>query len=311
MWLCWPHDEITFPERLPKVEQEFVKIISALHESERVALIVLDEPMQRRAAAMLQAAGVGLDKITFHQTRYVDGWLRDCAPLFVRDEHNDLAASIWRFNAWGNKFPDLLPDAALSEKIASWLALPARRANLVLEGGAIEVNGQGVCLATEQCLLNPNRNGNITWEVMESYLKDYLGVQKTIWLPEGIVNDHTDGHIDEVARFVSENRVVCGYEEDTSDPNYKILQASYEILSQHFEVIKLPMPHQALPASYTNFYIGNQVVLAPVFGDLNDERALQILTEQFPGRKIVPIDCREIISGGGAVHCLVMQQPKP
>lgn len=316
VWLAWPHDEITFSGRLAKVEQDFVKIISAIHQSEQVELIVLDEPMKVRASEMLSRAGVILGKVNFRMTHYVDGWMRDCSPLFVRDDKNELVATNWRFNAWGSKFPDLLPDAALPEKIAKWLELPIRKADLVLEGGAIEVNGEGVCLTTEQCLLNPNRNPGKSHEDIEKYLQDFLGIEKTIWLKEGIAGDHTDGHIDEVARFVGKNKVVSSYEDNENDPNYEILKSAYEELAKHFEVIKLPMPHMQYddgsrsPVSYTNFYIGNTVILAAVFGDPRDAEALEILALQFPGRQIIPIDCRDIIYGGGAVHCLLMQQPK-
>lgn len=315
VWLSWPHDEITFPGRLAKVEDDFIKIIGAIHQSERVELIVLNEQMKKRVGEMLRAARVNLSRISFRLTDYVDGWMRDCSPLFVRDEADKIIATTWHFNAWGNKFPDLLPDAALPAKIASWLSLPALETNLVLEGGAIDVNGQGICLTTEQCLLNPNRNPGKTRADIEKFFGDYLGIKKTIWLEKGIVNDHTDGHIDEVARFIGTAKVVCGYEEDKADPNYPVLKAAHEELAKHFEVIKLPMPHmnyedgRPAPVSYTNFYIGNTVVLAAVFGDQNDERVLEILEREFSGRKVVPIDCRGLIYGGGAVHCLVMQQP--
>jgi agmatine deiminase len=196
------------------------------------------------------------------------------------------------------------------------------KAGIIVEGGAIDVNGLGVCLTTEECLLNENRNPGKTRAEIEKYLGDYLGVRKTIWLGNGLVNDHTDGHIDEIARFVSPGRIVCAFEDDPGDENYGTLRANYKTLTgaadidgRPFDVIKLPMPHvryedgRKAPVSYTNFYIGNSVVLAPVFKDENDAAALKILRGCFPGREVVGIDCSDIIYGGGAIHCMTQQQP--
>lgn len=330
VWLAWPHDEISFPGRVPKVQSDVVKIISAIHTSEQVELFVLDDAMQTKASGMLTAAGVDLSKVTFRQANYMDGWMRDCGPIFVKDPTGKQLLIKWVFNQWGNKFPDLLPDDALPYKIKAWLNLKMEQPELVLEGGAIEVNGAGICLTTEQCVLNENRNGGKTKLDVEKFFADYLGIKKTIWLWKGLVNDHTDGHIDELARFVAPNKIVCAYEDNEQDENYAILKNNYETLTEAtsledkpFEVIKLPMPHvnyqdapdgseagAKAPVSYTNFYIGNTVVLAAVFNDPNDNKALEIIQSCFPDRKIMPIDCSDIIYGGGAVHCMTMQQPK-
>jgi agmatine deiminase len=208
--------------------------------------------------------------------------------------------------------------------------MPVIKANLVLEGGAIDINGQGICITTEQCLLNENRNIGKTKKDIEKCLEDYLGVKKTIWLYEGLVNDHTDGHIDELARFVGPNTIVCAYEDNPNDENYTILKNNYETLQaatnldgKPFKIIKLPMPHMNFegtaagisgtdskaPVSYTNFYIGNTVVLASIFNDPNDAKALEIIQSCFPDRKVVGIDCSDIIYGGGAIHCMTQQQP--
>ncbi len=329
IWLAWPHDEISFPGRIPKVENDVVKIISAIHQSEQVELLVLDGHMKAKASEMLKTAGVDLAKVTFRVTNYMDGWMRDCGGIFVKDEAGKTLVVKWIFNVWGGKFPDLLPDDVLPFKIQEWLGLQMLQPGVVLEGGAIDVNGKGLCLTTEQCVLNENRNKGKTKLDIEKYLEHFLGIKKTIWLFEGIVNDHTDGHIDEIARFVGENKIVCAYEENEKDENYAILKNNYETLcaatnleGKPFEVIKLPMPHMNFkdapagnsadskaPVSYTNFYIGNKVVLAAVFNDPNDQKAIKILQECFPDRKVVPIDCTDLIYGGGAVHCMTQQQP--
>ncbi len=329
IWLAWPHDEISFPGRVGKVQNDVAKIILAIHQSERVELFVLNSTMQKNASNKLTALGVDLSKITFRFANYMDGWMRDCGPIFVKDQTGQLSLVKWIFNQWGGKFPDLLPDDALPYKIKEWLNLKMQQPELVLEGGAIDVNGAGMCLTTEQCVLNENRNSGKTKRDVEKYLADYLGIKKTIWLWKGLVNDHTDGHIDELARFVGPNKIVCAYEDNEKDENYAILKNNYETLEsatnlegKPFELVKLPMPHinftdvvagqpetNKAPVSYTNFYIGNTVVLAAVFNDPNDVKALEILQSCFPGRKVVPIDCSDIIYGGGAVHCMTQQQP--
>ncbi|MBI3231954.1 MAG: agmatine deiminase family protein [Candidatus Doudnabacteria bacterium] len=329
VWLAWPHDQISFPGRVEKVEHDVVTIILAIHQSEQVELLVLNDLGFERANTLLRKAGVDLKKITFRIADYVDGWMRDCGPVFVKSPDGKLAMIKWIFNQWGGKFPDLLPDDKLPYKIKAWLSLEMLEPQLVLEGGAIDVNGQGLCLTTEQCVLNENRNLGKTKKDVEKYLADYLGVKKTIWLFEGLVNDHTDGHIDELARFVGPNKIVCGYEDNEKDENYAILKNNYETLEaatnlegKPLEIIKLPMPHvyfkdqpagneagSKAPVSYTNFYICNTVVLASIFNDPNDAKALEIIQSCFPDRKVVGIDCSDIIYGGGAIHCMAQQVP--
>ncbi len=338
IWLAWPHDEISFPGRIPKVEADVVKIICAIHQSEQVELLVLDTAMQARASSILKDAGVDLFKITFRQVHYMDGWMRDCGGMFVRSSSSPLEGGVrggnytlvkWIFNQWGGKFPDLLPDDNLPYSIRDWLNLPLLEPQLVLEGGAIDVNGQGLCLTTEQCLMNENRNLGKTKKAIEEYLAKYLGVKKTLWLYEGLVNDHTDGHIDELARFVGPNKILCAYEDDPKDANYTILKNNYETLldarnleNEPLEIVKLPMPHiyfkdsavglkeeAKAPASYTNFYIGNKVVLVSLYNDPNDQTAMEIIQSCFPDRQAVGIDCSDIIYGGGAIHCMTQQQP--
>ncbi len=328
IWLAWPHDTITFPTSLNKVRTDVVKIISAIHQSEQVELLVLDDAMQKQASDKLQIAGIDLSKITFRQTDYMDGWMRDCSGLTVKDETGKPSLINFIFNIWGNKFPDLEIDKQIAEKVSTWVGISKIDLPIVLEGGAIDVNGSGVLLTTEQCLLNINRNPGKTKEELEKYFAEYLGVKKTIWLKKGLFNDHTDGHIDDIARFASANTILCAFEENPEDENYQSLKDNFEQLSKEtdafgkpFQIIKLPMPHfsyeveaagthsKKAPASYTNFYIGNTVVLVPVYNDPSDTKALEIIQKCFPNKKVVGIECRDLLYGGGAVHCLTMQQP--
>lgn len=330
IWLSWPHDEISFPERVEKVEKAVSEIILAIHKSEKVELLVLDEKMQKKAEKILLELNVDLNLVSFRLVDYMDGWMRDCGPIFVKDSSNQTAITNWIYNVYGGKFPELLIDDKLPGKINEWLKMPIMHPKLVLEGGAIEVNGQGICLTTEQCVLNENRNIGKTKKDVEKYFEEYLGIKKTIWLWKGLVNDHTDGHIDELSRFVSSNKILCAYEDDPNDENYVILKNNFETLEtatnlegKPFEIIKLPMPHiyfkdnapgtskgEKAPVSYANFYIGNKVILVSLYNDPNDQKALEIIQSCFPDRKAVGIDCSDIIYGGGAIHCMTMQQPK-
>lgn len=323
VWLAWPYDEITFPERVEKAEAAFVKIIAAVHKSERAELLVLDDEMMERAHGMLAQTGVDMTRINFHITDYADVWLRDTGPIFVKDGAGKTVITKWVFNSWGNKFPELLKDAAIPAKIAEWKDLPVLEPDIIIEGGAVDVDGAGMCLTTEQCLLNENRNPGKSKADIEKYLEEYLGVRKTVWLKEGLLNDHTDGHIDELARFVAPGRIVFAFEDDPDDENSGILADNYKTLTEAadidgrpFELIRLPVPHvryddgTKAPVSYTNFYISNRVVLVPTFNDENDDEALGILRDCFPGREVAGIDCSDIIYGGGAIHCMTQQQPE-
>lgn len=227
----------------------------------------------------------------------------------------------WNFNAWGGKYCELMGDVKIPCHIARDLGIRCFRPGIVLEGGSIDVNGSGTLMTTEQCLLNPNRNPHMSRWDMEFYLREYLGVRKIIWLRRGIAGDDTDGHVDDVARFVSPRRVVLAFEEDKDDENHEPLRENYEILKHEtdqdgnpLEVIRLPMPgyvgdEERLPASYANFYIGNRAVLVPVFGHRNDARALSIIGALFPDRKVVGIDALAMVYGLGTIHCVTQQQP--
>lgn len=337
VWLAWPHDRISFPN-LEKVEQTFIQIVSAIHNTERVEMVVRDEAMKSRAEKMLAAAGADVSKINFHIFDYADVWTRDTAPTFVvkpaaaslsppyqgGNVRGDLAAVKWKFNAYGNKWPALLKDDNIGYFVAKALKTQIFEPGIVMEGGSFDVNGSGSLLTTEQCLLNQNRNPKLSREQIENNLREYLGVKNIIWLKQGIAGDDTDGHADDIARFVNQNTVLAAYEDDETDENFSVLKANYDILKaakdeegRRLNIIKLPMPSltredgSRLPASYANFYIGNGKVLVPIFSQPNDEKALLIIQKQFPDREAVGIECSDMVHGFGAIHCATQQQPKP
>jgi agmatine deiminase len=322
IWLSWPHDSTTFTSGVEKVEQTYVQIIKNLYKDEYVNLFVKDEDMKQKATCMLQKANVDLKRINFFAFDYADVWFRDYGPIFVKRKNEELAIVHWTFNSWGQKYEELLKDAEIPHLINTQMHLTCFEPGIILEGGSIDVNGKGTLLTTEQCLLNKNRNACLSKEKIEKYLMDYLGVSHIIWLHSGILGDDTDGHVDDIARFVNAKTVVCAYE-DSDDENGRALKQNYEILCQStdqdgkkLKIVKLPMPgaieynKKRLPASYTNFYIANQTVLVPTFQSKNDKRAISILQKLFPERIIVGIDCVDLICGFGAIHCITQQQPK-
>ncbi|RXE57205.1 peptidyl-arginine deiminase [Methanoculleus taiwanensis] len=321
IWLSWPHDTESFPD-LAAVEASYVSLIAAIHRDEAVNLLVTGAEMKGRVAALLQAAGVAGDRISFYATPYADVWFRDYGPTFVVNrEERRIALVNWTFNAWGGKYDELLRDDGIPLVINRELNLPVFTPGIVMEGGSIEVNGKGTVLTTQQCLLNRNRNPHLSRTELEGYLRDYLGIRHVIWLKDGIAGDDTDGHIDDIARFVNPTTVLCALEDDETDENYALLRENYEILKASTDqdgnpltVVPLPMPgrvggERRLPASYTNFYIGNNTVLVPVFGHRNDERALAVIRGVFPDREVVGIDCTAMVHGLGTLHCISQQQP--
>ena len=323
IWLSWPHDPITFPERVEKVEKTYVELIRAIWNSERVNLFVVDDAMKKRAIGFLKEGGVDPAGIAFHIYDYADVWFRDYGPAFLLNKKSkDLAMTHWIFNAWGGKYETLMKDTNIPDFINQRMKIPCFKPGIVLEGGSIDVNGKGTLLTTEQCLLNKNRNPHLTREDIEVYLKEYLGVTHIIWLKNGIEGDDTDGHIDDIARFVNPTTILCTYEENRNDENYSILRENYEILlnakdqnGDRLNIIKLPMPgfvgdeEGRLPVSYANFYIGNKVVLVPIFGHENDMKAMEIIQDQFPNRRVVGINCADLVYGLGTLHCISQQQP--
>jgi agmatine deiminase len=323
VWLSWPHDRETFPD-LAAVERAYIGIITALRGSETVNLLVTGDAMRTRVEAMLEEEGVDTEGIQFHAADYADVWFRDYGPTFVVNKKTgDLAMVHWTFNAWGEKYPELMEDTRIPLVMNLEMALPVFTPGIVLEGGSVEVNGCGTVLVTEACLLNPNRNPHLSRSEIEGYLEANLGAGHVIWLRQGIAGDDTDGHIDDIARFVDARTVLCAVEENEDDENYAVLQENLATLRSSTDqdgtplrVVPLPMPgrvggEERLPASYANFYIGNTVVLVPVFGHPNDEVALARIRGFFPDREVVGIDCTAMVEGFGAIHCISQQQPSP
>jgi agmatine deiminase len=321
VWLAWPHDPTTFISGVEKVEETYVQIVKLIHCDEKVNLFVRDEAMKQKATALFKKNGIDLSRIRFFLFDYADVWFRDYGPIFVVDGSGELAMVRWVFNSWGEKYEELLKDRRIPEVINERMGLKCFEPGIVLEGGSIDVNGKGALLTTEQCLLNKNRNSRLKKEEIEQFLKDHLGVTCIIWLKSGIVGDDTDGHVDDIARFVNASTVVCAYD-DEDDENSEALRKNYELLCQSTDqdgkklrVVKLPMPGnicydgKRLPASYTNFYIGNGTVLVPTFESENDEAAISILQKLFPKRKVIGVDCVDLICGFGAIHCITQHQP--
>jgi agmatine deiminase len=349
-WLSWPKDPETWPDRVPQVEEIFLQMMAALAPNEIVNLLVNDA--EAEAAVRARSVFPAVENIRFHQIPTVDSWIRDYGPNFLMSDKLQLvdtsagetpgteldklkfighliAYNDWIFNAWGNKYEELKQDDTIPARLESLLAMPRFETGIVMEGGSIEVNGAGCVLTTEQCLLNPNRNPQLSKVEIEQYLKSYLGLEKILWLGEGIVGDDTDGHIDDIARFVAPNVIVCAVEDDPEDANYKLLQDNLKRLramtntdGRPFDIVTMPMPGvvggtstdkrnlDRLPASYANFYIANGVVLAPVFGQANDARALETLQQLLPDRRVVGINCEPLVWGMGTIHCVTQQQPE-
>ncbi len=271
----------------------------------------------------LQSNSIDKEKIIFHHFNYMDIWIRDYGPIFVVNQNEKkLAMTHWIFNAWGEKYEELKNDTIVPSIINQSLKIHCYTPGIILEGGSIDVNGKGTLITTEQCLLNEKRNPDLSKKEIEFFLMKYLGVKKTIWLKGGIAGDDTDGHVDNIARFVNQVTLLCAYEDDKDDENCSILKNNYEILENStdqdgnkFNIIKLPMPgyvsdgETRLPASYANFYIGNDVLLVPVFGHENDQKAMGIIQDCFPTRTTVGIHCVDLVHGLGTIHCISQQQP--
>ena len=316
-WIAWPHNEEDWPGRFEPIPWVYGEIVRKLSQVERVRILVQNEDLEASARAILTRLGANLPAVEFRRQPTDRVWARDFAPSFVRAETGGIAAVKWRFTGWA-KYENHLLDEAAGRAIPGMAGVPMIEPDLVLEGGAIDVNGAGWLMTTEECLLSPiqARNPGLRREALEEKLSKYLGVNRVVWLRNGIVGDDTHGHVDDLARFTSANTAVVVAEDDPADPNYEPLRENLEILKQTGLGIRtLPMPAPLwfdgvrLPASYANFYIANKTVLVPVFNDPNDRIALNTLAECFPDRKIIGINCVELIWGLGTLHCMTQQQP--
>ena len=348
-WLSWPRRKgISFPGKgaYDKAVLALAKMVHALADSEPVNINVCDAAQKEDVKKTLTQVGARHSHVTFFHIPTNEPWCRDHGPIFVTRKPAPRALILdWGYNAWGFKYPPFDDDDYVPTAVAEKLGLPVEYPGMILEGGSIDVNGEGLLLTTRSCLLNPNRNPDLKQAQIEHRLRDFLGVREILWLGDGIEGDDTDGHIDDIARFVSADTIVCAIEEDENDKNFEPLKANHDYLAgltckpapdhgrhddaadedeatgeddgllPRFQVVKMPMPRrivrdgQRLPASYANFYIGNKVVLLPTFADTNDRWAAAILEKAFPGRRVIGIDCRDLIWGLGAFHCLTQQQP--
>lgn len=319
-WLAWPNDRDFFGDRFNNVENTYVEIIRALHKSEPVKLVVLNQASEERVRDILKSGGIDMSQITFYQADYVDVWMRDYGPTFIKNGSKSEWVK-WNYDGYGGTFPELFKDDKVFISLKDSIPFEMRGAEFAMEGGAIDVNGKGTLITTKECLIE-NRNLGKSKEETESVLKKYLGVNNIIWLNKGLTNDHTDGHIDEVARFVSPSKILIASESNPNDENYDRLIENYNILENSvdqdgnkFEIVKLPMPHMSYddgskaPVSYANFYVANKIVIVSIFQDENDQKAIDIIKSCFKDKEIITIDCRDLIYGGGAIHCITQQEP--
>jgi agmatine deiminase len=333
-WLAWPHNRSDWPGKFEPIQWVYAEIVRYLSRVETVDIIVHDAREKARARKVLTRSGAGLKNVLFHQWPTNRVWTRDSGPIFVRREstRDPVAITNWRFNAWA-KYPDCKLDNQLPARIGQKLKLPqftpvisrkGKPYHVILEGGSIDVNGQGLMLTTEECLLSPvqQRNPGLSRQELEEVFAEYLGIEKVIWLGCGITGDDTHGHVDDISRFVASDTVLTATEPHRADPNYEPLRENLRRLrratglrGRRLQLVELPLPRpvlfdkRRLPASYANFYIANQLVLVPTFNDPNDRTALNLISQLFPKHEVVGIYCGDFIWGLGAIHCATQQQP--
>ncbi|MFN0049280.1 MAG: agmatine/peptidylarginine deiminase [Cytophagales bacterium] len=324
-WLSWPHNKDTWPMdgKYQAMIKQYCHLIGTLAQFELVNINIGDIELENEAKQHLRDNGFSdLSNIKFHYFKTNDAWCRDHGPIFITNERGEKAITNWQYNAWGGKYPPFDADNNIPQQISNLKHFPIFSPDIVMEGGSIEVNGKGTLMTTKACLLNKNRNPHLTQTDIEAYLMAFLGVKHIIWLEDGIVGDDTDGHIDDLSRFVDASTIVTIVEEDETDANYVILKENLETLhsltdqdSKPFTIVTLPMPApvytngERLPASYANFLIANGCVLVPIFNDKNDQKALDILQSCFADRKVIGIPCRDIVWGLGTIHCMSQQEP--
>ncbi len=325
IWLSWPHNAETWPGHFEEIPAIFAEIVRLLTSSGLVRINVSDDQMAEEARRLLGEKGADLNQVRFHRHPTNDSWVRDHGPIYVvRQQSSQRQRAIidWDYNAWGGKYPPFDLDDAVPRGIAEEFHEQRFVPHMVLEGGSIDVNGKGTLLTSEACLLHSNRNPDLSREEIEQRLKDYLGITRILWLGEGIAGDDTDGHIDDMTRFVAPSKVVTCLEQDRTDENYHPLRENWKRLrrmtdqdGRPLQIVPLPMPEpifcngQRLPASYANFLITNRIVLMPWYDDTRDRQAQDLLQSLFPDRQVIGVDCRQLVWGRGAIHCLTQQQP--
>lgn len=317
-WTAWPAAEDLWLEEIEPAQEQFTKMLEHLAPSETINLLVANEKAKKEAQSFLKHSS-----INFIDIPYGDIWLRDTAPIFLKSKNLNKKAMVrFKFNGWGGKY--IFPyDNEVSQKIADKVDFPFYQAPLVFEGGSIDVNGQGLALTTRECLLNKNRNPGLSQIQIEELIKKTLGIEKLLWLNQGLLNDHTDGHIDNIARFVSPTKVLCMKPSGNNDPNteayseiYRDLCKMSDVQGQSLEIVQIPSPGkikdrngEIIPASHMNFYIANETVIVPTYESIYAREALAMIAECFPDRKTVGLRANAIITGGGSFHCITQQEP--
>jgi len=323
VWLSWPHKRASWPGNFRPIPAKFAEIVAHISRREKVR-INISGPLRKRAESLLRKAGATLAAVELYNHPTNDAWCRDHGPIFVRnDRTGEVALTDWIFNAWGAKYSPFGLDNDIPKRMGRALGLRRFEGKAVLEGGSLDVNGRGLLLTSEQCLLNPNRNPSLTRAQIERNLRVQLGVRSVLWLGEGIAGDDTDGHVDDIARFFKPDGIVACLERNPLDANHRPLAENWERLrdfrtpaGRRFDLVMLPMPEpvafrgRRLPASYANFLVINGAVLIPTFRQpRRDAQALATLAACFPGREMIPIDCRDLVLGLGTLHCISQQQP--
>jgi len=358
-WTSWPFDDELWVGHLDGVRRDFADLVATIARFEPVNLNVRDEETEGDARRRITAAAQRLDaataeaviaNVTYRRLPLNDVWFRDNGPLFVQEgvrgpavppgvagahqvagtngsagtAPGRVALTDWGFNAWGEKYAPWTDDDRAPATLAARLNMRRFAVPAIMEGGSLEINGHGVCLTTRSCLLEPNRNPDLSAAEIELLLRDYLGVTQLVWLEEGLEGDHTDGHIDTIVRFTDDDTIVCSVEPRQDDPNHATMARNLAQLNTlrradgtPYRVVELPLPlrrmeleGERLPPTYANFYVGNGFVVVPQYGDANDEPALEVLRPLFPGREVIGLSAESLITGGGAFHCVTQQQPK-
>lgn len=323
--LHWPSNRETWPdERLERVEKVYLDIIKNLSNYEKIILFVEDALVHKRVKNLFSENGIENFQITIHEYPINDVWARDCGPIFVRIG-NEFVITDWEYNAWGEKYPPWDADNNLPKFLSEYYKINRTAIKMVLEGGSIEVNGRGDLLTTESVLLNPNRNPALSKIEIEQRLKKYLGAENIIWLKKGLKGDDTDGHIDDLTRFLNEDTVLTMVCEDKNDVNYSVLEENLEILKsaklhngRSLKVETLTLPNtkiegttvdgqEYVPASYANFYLANGCVLVPLYDELQDQKALVLFKKYFPNREVIGVQCADLVWGQGSIHCITQQ----
>lgn len=328
-WLVWPQNVSDWPGKFSRIKRVYREIVSHLSESEKVKIVVNPGETRKRAEGFLREGSADLASVEFYEFPTDRSWIRDSGPFFVRGDSGKLSVLDFGFNGWA-KYPDWENDDMVPRFVAETLRLdsetPARLGKkIILEGGSIDVNGKGSLITTKQCLLSVDkqvRNPSFEKEDYEEIFSEYLGATNVLWLSGGIEGDDTNGHVDDICRFTDPSTVVLSLEDSPEDPNYSPLRENLEMLQdlkleegRKIEVVPLPMPSplfldgERLPATYTNFYISNEKVLAPIYNDPKDREALGILSELFPAKRVVGINCVDLAWGFGAIHCMTKEEP--